>query len=63
MYESGVFFMDLFGVCLCDWMGIDDVIFYDCDCIGILLMVFCFSGYNVKGFDLLFLLICVKIWW
>ena len=44
-------FNDPSGVRLRDWLGVDEMVFYDPDKLAILPMGFCFPGYDAKGGD------------
>ena len=62
VHESGKPFTDPSGDRLRDWMGVDEVAFYDRDQIAILPMAFCFPGYSDKGSDLPPPPICARTW-
>jgi len=62
VHKSGRPFTDPSGDRLRDWMGLDEVAFYDQARIGILPMAFCFPGYNAKGSDLPPPPICAHTW-
>lgn len=62
VHASGRPFTDPSGVRLRDWMGVDELTFYDLSRITILPMAFCFPGYNAKGADLPPPKICASTW-
>uniref|UniRef100_UPI004047EADA uracil-DNA glycosylase family protein n=2 Tax=Yoonia sp. TaxID=2212373 RepID=UPI004047EADA len=62
VHESGKPFTDPSGDRLRDWMGIDDMTFYDRSKIAIVPMAFCFPGYNAAGHDLSPPKICADTW-
>lgn len=51
VHESGRPFTDPSGDRLRQWMGIDEVTFYDSGKIGVAAMAFCFPGTDPKGGD------------
>lgn len=62
VHQSGKPFTDPSGDRLRDWMGLDEVTFYDLSQVAIVPMAFCFPGYNDKGSDLPPPKICVAEW-
>ena len=62
VHESGRPFTDPSGDRLRDWLGIDEVTFYDQSRLAIVPMVFCFPGYDAKGSDLPPPKICGETW-
>ena len=62
VHESGRPFTDPSGDRLRDWLGLDDVTFYDRTQIAIVPMAFCFPGYDAKGSDLPPPPICHDTW-
>lgn len=60
-HDSGVPFDDASGERLRDWMGVDDVCFYDAQQIAILPMGFCYPGKGEHG-DLPPVKRCAKTW-
>ncbi|PHQ71649.1 MAG: uracil-DNA glycosylase [Paracoccus sp.] len=62
VHESGHPFTDRSGDRLRDWMGVDEVTFYDRDRVAIVPMAFCFPGYDGKGADLPPPAICARTW-
>ncbi|MGR3515256.1 MAG: uracil-DNA glycosylase family protein [Paracoccaceae bacterium] len=62
VHESGKPFTDPSGDRLRDWMGVDEVTFYDTSRIAIVPMGFCFPGYDAKGSDLPPPKLCAATW-
>ncbi len=62
VHHANTPFWDRSGQRLRDWMGVDEVTFYDRACIAILPMAFCFPGYDTKGGDLPPPRICAETW-
>lgn len=62
VHEAGKPFHDRSGVRLRDWMGIDEVTFYDRARIAIVPMAFCFPGYDANGSDKPPPRICARTW-
>lgn len=61
-HASGIPFTDPSGDRLRDWMGVNEVEFYDASQIAIIPMGFCFPGLDEKGSDLLPRKECPKLW-
>ena len=62
VHVSGKPFTDASGDRLRDWMGIEEVVFYDPERIAIMPMAFCFPGYDEKGSDLPPPRLCADVW-
>jgi uracil-DNA glycosylase len=62
VHKSGRPFTDPSGDRLRDWLGLDDVAFYDQTRVAIVPMAFCFPGYDAKGADLPPPPICGQTW-
>jgi len=62
VYNSGRPFTDPSGDRLRDWLGLDEVAFYDLSRVAIVPMAFCFPGYDAKGSDLSPPSICGQTW-
>lgn len=62
VHESGRPFTDPSGDRLRDWLGLNEVTFYDRSKLAIAPMAFCFPGYNAAGSDLPPPAICAKTW-
>ncbi|CUH75007.1 uracil-DNA glycosylase family protein [Tropicibacter naphthalenivorans] len=60
-HQSSTPFLDPSGDRLRDWLGLDEVAFYDADKVAIVPMAFCFPGYR-KGADLPPPPICARTW-
>ncbi len=62
VHASGRPFTDPSGDRLRDWLGLDEVAFYDQSRVAILPMAFCFPGYDAKGSDLPPPPVCARTW-
>ena len=62
VHKSGRPFTDSSGGRLRNWLGLDEVDFYDKSRVAIVPMAFCFPGYDAKGSDLPPPLICGQTW-
>ncbi len=62
VHASGQPFTDPSGDRLRDWLGVDEVTFYDQSRVAIVPMAFCFPGYDAKGSDLPPPRICAQTW-
>lgn len=62
VHASGRPFTDPSGDRLRDWMGVDDVTFYDASKIAIVPMGFCFPGLDASGSDLPPRPECAPLW-
>lgn len=62
VHASGKPFTDPSGDRLRDWMGVDEVQFYDPRKVAIFPMAFCFPGYDARGSDLPPPKICAATW-
>lgn len=62
VHEAGTPFWDKSGTRLRDWLGLDEVRFYDRSKVAIVPMAFCFPGYDAKGSDLPPPPICAQTW-
>ncbi len=62
VHASGRPFTDPSGDRLRDWLGLDEISFYDRSRVAIVPMAFCFPGYDAKGSDLPPPAICARTW-
>ncbi|NEK22348.1 uracil-DNA glycosylase family protein [Sulfitobacter sp. JBTF-M27] len=62
VHEANTPFWDASGKRLRDWLGVDEVTFYDRSKVAIIPMGFCFPGYDAKGGDLPPPPVCWKTW-
>ncbi|MBY6202748.1 uracil-DNA glycosylase family protein [Maritalea mobilis] len=62
VHHANTPFWDQSGKRLRDWMGVDEVTFYDRSRVAIVPMAFCFPGYDAKGSDLPPPKVCAETW-
>ncbi|MYH58879.1 MAG: uracil-DNA glycosylase family protein [Boseongicola sp. SB0675_bin_26] len=62
VHEIGIPFKDRSGDRLRNWMGVDELTFYDTSRVAIVPMAFCFPGYSTDGSDLPPPTACAQTW-
>ncbi|MDE0694429.1 MAG: uracil-DNA glycosylase family protein [Boseongicola sp.] len=62
VHEIGIPFKDRSGDRLRNWMGVDELTFYDTSRVAIVPMAFCFPGYSADGSDLPPPTACAQTW-